>query len=74
MKISGTITRLVAGKRKDGSDSQVFIQPADPGVTRKMDGSQYLASGEIASTESIEGLEVGDEHEIEIAVPGEDKE
>lgn len=65
MKVTGKITRLVQGSRKDRSDDRVFILPNDPGVLRKLDGSQYLASGEIASTESIEGLEVGTDHEIE---------
>ncbi len=73
MVIKGTITRLVPGQRKDKTDSRVFIQPADPTVLRKLDGSQYVASGEIPSVESIEGLEIGQEHSIEVAAPGEDE-
>ncbi len=72
MQIKGTITRLVPGTRKDKSDSRVFIRPEDPNVIRKLDGSQYVASGEIPSTESIEGLEVGGEHTIEVVAPGEE--
>ncbi len=66
MQIKGTITRLVSGTRKDKSDDRVFIRPADPGVLRQLDGSQYVASGEIPSLESLEGLEIGAEHTIEV--------
>lgn len=74
MKIPGTITRLVAGTKKDGSDGRVFIRPEDPSVLSKLDGAQYLASGELATTASLEGLQVGDEHEIEVSVAGENEE
>lgn len=66
MQIKGKITRLVPGTKKDKSDSRVFILPEDPSVLRKLDGSQYVASGEIPSTEDIEGLEVGQDHTIEL--------
>lgn len=74
MKIPGTITRLVPGTKKDGSDGRVFLRPDDPAAVRKLDGAQYLASGEIATTENLEGLEVGEAHEIEVSVAGENEE
>jgi hypothetical protein len=67
MTITGTITRLVQGKRRDRSDDQVFILPDDPAVLKKLDGSQFFASGEIAASAKIDDLEVGKPHTIEIA-------
>jgi hypothetical protein len=66
MDIKGTITRLIPGTRKDKSDERVFIRPEDPSVLRKLDGEQYVASGEIPHFQSIDGLEVGDEITIEV--------
>jgi hypothetical protein len=71
MDITGTITRLVEGKAKDGSDDRVFIRPADPGVFRKLDGSQYLASGEVATVGKLAGLKVGDSYSLSVVVEGE---
>jgi len=71
MKIKGVITRLVPGTRKDKSDARVFIRPDDPGVLSRLDGEQYVGSGEIPVFAAIEDLEVGQAHEIEIAGGGE---
>lgn len=67
MKIKGVITRLVPGTRKDKSDARVFIRPDDAGVLSRLDGEQYVASGEIPAYQAIEDLEVGQPHEIDIA-------
>lgn len=66
MEIKGKISRLIPGTRKDKSDERVFIRPDDPTVLQKLDGEQYVASGEIPAFRSIEGLEVGDDITIEV--------
>ncbi len=72
MQIKGTITRLVPGTRKDKSDARVFIRPDDPTVLRRLDGEQYVASGEIpAFSKEVEDLEVGAAHTIDIPVGNE---
>ncbi len=63
-KIQGTVTRLVAPE--GGKPARVFFRPGDPEVYRTLDGSQYLASGEIAVAADISAHQVGDEVELEI--------
>lgn len=70
MTIPGTVTRLVKGE--GGASDRVFMRPTDPTVLRKLDGSQYLASGEIAFPSKLDGLTVGDATECEVKAPGED--